>query len=191
MDLIIRSGILGAIYFFGVLGLNLSDDISRAFQSLFHIMVDDYMTNNGKNLSDKRIKVLFTFGGMPHYLKALLRNVQRKGIDIVVTLPDKGKGRSIGAGVYIPDEEYDFKVFYLKECTGWYGKPFLKGLKNLIVQERPDILVLYGLIYCRLFLILSCTKRYESWIYRFFYGKFPFRCHQKGKLRAISGAIPI
>jgi len=99
------------------------------------------MTNNGKNLSDKRIKVLFTFGGMPHYLKALLRNIQRKGIDIVVALPDKGKGRSIGAGVYIPDEEYDFKVFYLKECTGWYGKPFLKGLKNLIVQERPDILV--------------------------------------------------
>lgn len=39
VDLIIRSGILGAIYFFGVLGLNLSDDISRAFQSLFHIRV--------------------------------------------------------------------------------------------------------------------------------------------------------
>jgi len=99
------------------------------------------MANNELDVADKRIKVLFTFGGMPHYLMALLKNIQRKGIDVLVALPDKGKGRSIGAGVYIPDEEFEFKVFHLTECSGWYRKPMLKGLKKLIVQERPDILV--------------------------------------------------
>lgn len=100
------------------------------------------MVNNELDLTDNRIKVLFTFGGMPHYLTALLKNIQKRGIEVLAALPAEGKGRTIGAGVYIPDEKYEFKVFYLREGSGWYGKPVLKGLKKLIVQERPDILVL-------------------------------------------------
>ena len=36
------------------------------------------------------MKVLYTFGGMPHYLNAMLNKLQAKGVDIVVITPQKG-----------------------------------------------------------------------------------------------------
>ena len=44
------------------------------------------------------MKVLYTFGGMPHYLNAMLNKLQAKGVDIVVVTPQKGNA-SIGKGV--------------------------------------------------------------------------------------------
>lgn len=140
------------------------------------------MANSLLDLEDKRIKVLFTFSGMPHYLTALLKNIQRKGIDVLVALPDKGKGRSIGAGVYIPDEQFEFKGFYLNECSSWYGKPMLKGLKHLIVQERPDILVFIWPYILQLvfdpFLFRTLRKLNVSILLR----EIPFQVPPKGKI---------
>ena len=44
------------------------------------------------------MKVLFTFGGIPHYLNALLEKLYKKGVDIVVVTPQKGNA-TIGQGV--------------------------------------------------------------------------------------------
>lgn len=35
------------------------------------------------------MKVLFTFGGIPHYLNAMLNRLQAKGIEITVVSPQK------------------------------------------------------------------------------------------------------
>ena len=44
------------------------------------------------------MKVLFTFGGIPHYLNAMLNRLQAKGIEITVVSPQKGN-TTIGKGV--------------------------------------------------------------------------------------------
>ena len=44
------------------------------------------------------MKVLYTFGGMPHYLNAMLNKLQAKGVDIIVVTPQKGNA-NIGKGV--------------------------------------------------------------------------------------------
>ena len=40
------------------------------------------------------MKVLFTFGGIPHYLNAMLNKIQAKGADITVVSPRKEIGRA-------------------------------------------------------------------------------------------------
>lgn len=44
------------------------------------------------------MKVLFTFGGIPHYLNAMLNRLQAKGVEITVVSPKKGN-TTIGKGV--------------------------------------------------------------------------------------------
>ena len=44
------------------------------------------------------MKVLFTFGGIPHYLSSMLNKLCEKGVEIVVVTPQKGNA-TIGKGV--------------------------------------------------------------------------------------------
>ena len=44
------------------------------------------------------MKVLYTFGGMPHYLNAMLNKLHNKGVEITVITPQKGNA-TIGKGV--------------------------------------------------------------------------------------------
>ena len=44
------------------------------------------------------MKVLFTFGGIPHYLSELLNKQQQKGVNVTVVVPQK-KNSIIGAVV--------------------------------------------------------------------------------------------
>ena len=36
------------------------------------------------------MKVLYTFGGMPHYLNAMLNKLHEKGVEVTVVTPQKG-----------------------------------------------------------------------------------------------------
>ena len=44
------------------------------------------------------MKILFTFGGIPHYLDALLNKLSSKSLDITVVTPQSGTA-TIGQGV--------------------------------------------------------------------------------------------
>ena len=44
------------------------------------------------------MKVLYTFGGMPHYLNAMLNKLHEKGVEVTVVTPQKGNA-TIGKGV--------------------------------------------------------------------------------------------
>lgn len=35
------------------------------------------------------MKVLYTFGGMPHYLNAMLNKLHEKGVEVTVVTPQK------------------------------------------------------------------------------------------------------
>jgi glycosyltransferase involved in cell wall biosynthesis len=80
-------------------------------------------------------------GGLPHYYNLVLNKLQREtGVDVCVVVP-ASKGATLGAGVFESKDGIEFKVFYQEEYTTYYGKKFFRGLKELILQEKPDVLM--------------------------------------------------
>ena len=90
------------------------------------------------------MKVLFLFGGLPHYYNAILNRLNSiENLDILVVVPAE-KGKTLGSGVFETEQNIHFKKFRLEEKPGFggLGKPFFKGLRPLFEREKPDIMVL-------------------------------------------------
>lgn len=80
-------------------------------------------------------------GGLPHYYNLVLNKLQREmGVEVCVVVP-ASKGATLGAGVFESKDGIEFKVFYQEEYTTYYGKKFFRGLKELILHEKPDVLM--------------------------------------------------
>ena len=87
------------------------------------------------------MKVLFTFGGLPHYYNAILNKLnEAKDIEVHVVVP-KTNFKTIGKGVYQTQEGITFKVHFLDEYNSYYGKSFFRNFRKLIKEERPDIII--------------------------------------------------
>ncbi len=87
------------------------------------------------------MKVLFTFGGLPHYYNFVLSRLNTvQNLEIVVVVPQQKAG-TFGNGVKQTHEGINFKVRYLKEKKAFYGNYILSGLQNLIEEEKPEIIV--------------------------------------------------
>ena len=87
------------------------------------------------------MKVLFTFGGLPHYYNYVLNRLNLvPNLELVVVVPQK-RTETIGEGVKQTIEGVNFKVIYLKEINAPYGNVFLKDLDKTILSEKPDIVV--------------------------------------------------
>lgn len=70
------------------------------------------------------MKVVFTMGGITHYLSPLLDNVVRKGVDVVMVIPSVKDNQTIGKGVKLVNNEALYQVRYSEIKQGWYGKQF-------------------------------------------------------------------
>lgn len=66
------------------------------------------------------MKVLYTFGGIPHYLSAMLNKLCTKGVEITVVTPQKGNA-TIGKGVKMV-EGGTYKHLTTEEKKMFYGK---------------------------------------------------------------------
>ena len=86
------------------------------------------------------MKVLFTFGGMPHYLVEMLNNIHDRGIDVVVIIPE-GHSKVVGQAVLQDQTNAKFKIIGTKEIKSYYKLQYLTGLKRIIKNEKPDIFV--------------------------------------------------
>ncbi len=87
------------------------------------------------------MKLMSLAGGLPHYYNLVLNKLQREmGVEVCVVVP-ASKGATLGAGVFESKDGIEFKVFYQEEYTTYYGKKFFRGLKELILQEKPDVLM--------------------------------------------------
>ena len=87
------------------------------------------------------MKVLFTFGGLPHYYNYVLNRLNNiNGLEIIVAAPIE-KGETIGKGVHQKIEGIDFKLINVEEFKTYYGKPFLKDFSKIITEEKPEIIV--------------------------------------------------
>lgn len=95
------------------------------------------------------MKVLLTFGGIPHYLNALLEKLYNKGVDIVVVTPQKGNA-TIGQGVKMV-KGGTYRHLTTPEKKMFYGKSAFPALPDLIHLEKPDLVVMGWPYFLQLF----------------------------------------
>ncbi|PKQ69948.1 glycosyltransferase family 4 protein [Raineya orbicola] len=108
------------------------------------------------------MKVLFIFGGMPHYLRDLLNKLsQTRNLEVVVLLPEK-KSSTIGSGVAEKRDDCHFKIIYSPETLLLGQKPHFPQITQILQQEQPQILVV-GWPYI-LGIYLRPSVRY--WLYK-------------------------
>lgn len=127
------------------------------------------------------MKVLFTFGGIPHYLDALLNKLQQKGVDICVVIPDKGNS-TIGEGVRMVNGG-QYKRISTPEKKGWYGKSSFPQLPGIITAEQPDIVVLGWSYFLQIFFSPKLRKSLRLCGARLVIREIPFQVPPYGKIR--------
>lgn len=135
------------------------------------------------------MKVLYTFGGMPHYLNAMLNKLQAKGVDIVVITPQKGNA-SIGKGVKMV-ESGSYKRLTSPEKKMFYGKTAYPQLPEIIRKEQPDILVMGWPYFLQLFFQPELRKAVKSCGTKIVIREIPFQTPPYGKIRAFFEAQPM
>jgi len=87
------------------------------------------------------MKVIFTFGGLPHYYNYVLNRLNKlPGYEVKVIIPS-GKSNSLGKGVHQTSKDIDFGIIELEEEKRWYGKHNFRNLTQVLKKEKPDILV--------------------------------------------------
>jgi len=86
------------------------------------------------------MKVLYTFGGMPHYLNAMLNKLHNKGVEITVITPQKGNA-TIGKGVKMV-KGGTYRHLTAIEKKAFYGKSAYPSLPEIVREEKPDILIM-------------------------------------------------
>jgi glycosyltransferase involved in cell wall biosynthesis len=87
------------------------------------------------------MKVLFTFGGLPHYNNYILSRLNSiENLEIVVAVPQKGT-KTIGNSVEQTSDGINFRLIYLEEKKAFYGNYYLSGLLDALKKEKPDVIV--------------------------------------------------
>lgn len=127
------------------------------------------------------MKVLFTFGGMPHYLNAMLEKLQTKGADITVVSPQKGNA-TIGKGVKMV-EEGAYRHLNTQEKKMYYGKSGFPALSDIIADERPDIVVLGWPYFLQVFFQPSLRRALKRCGARLVIREIPFQTPPYGQIR--------
>lgn len=127
------------------------------------------------------MKVLFTFGGMPHYLNAMLEKLQAKGADITVVSPQKGNA-TIGKGVKMV-EEGAYRHLNTQEKKMYYGKSGFPALPSIIADERPDIVVLGWPYFLQVFFQPSLRRALKRCGARLVIREIPFQTPPYGQIR--------
>lgn len=127
------------------------------------------------------MKVLFTFGGMPHYLNAMLEKLQTKGANITVVSPRKGNA-TIGKGVKMV-EEGAYRHLNTQEKKMYYGKSGFPALPDIIADERPDIVVLGWPYFLQVFFQPSLRRALKRCDARLVIREIPFQTPPYGQIR--------
>ena len=127
------------------------------------------------------MKVLFTFGGMPHYLNAMLEKLQTKGANITVVSPQKGNA-TIGKGVKMV-EEGAYRHLNTQEKKMYYGKSGFPALPDIIADERPDIVVLGWPYFLQVFFQPSLRRALKRCDARLVIREIPFQTPPYGQIR--------
>lgn len=135
------------------------------------------------------MKVLFTFGGVPHYLSALLNKLYNKGVEIAVVTPQKGNA-TIGKGVKMVDGG-SYKHLTAPEKKMWYGKSAYPSLSEIIREEQPDLLVMGWPYFLQVFFQPRLRKAMKACGTRLVIREIPFQTPPYGKIKEYFGTNPM
>lgn len=135
------------------------------------------------------MKVLYTFGGMPHYLSAMLDKLCQKGVEITVVTPQKGNA-TIGQGVKMV-EGGTYKHLTAPERKGFYGKSAYPSLPEIVNEEKPDILVMGWPYFLQVFFQPRLRKAMKTCGTQLVIREIPFQTPPYGKIKAYFKANPM
>lgn len=127
------------------------------------------------------MKVLFTFGGIPHYLNAMLNKIQAKGVEITVVSPQKGN-TTVGKGVKMV-EGGAYRHLTTAEKKAFYGKSSFPALPRIIVEEKPDIVVMGWPYFLQVFFQPALRKAMKACGARLVIREIPFQTPPYGKIK--------
>ena len=98
----------------------------------------------GKHVKESEIiymKVLYNDVGIPAYTHPLLEKIVSKGCNLTMLIPEKEN--LSGEGVKFTEKKAEsYKIHHCKIKKMWYGKSAISGLKEILNEEKPDILIL-------------------------------------------------
>jgi len=107
------------------------------------------------------MKVLYFTNALTHYYNAVLNRIAKQdNVELVVVVP-AGTSRHVGAGVYQTRTGIQFRVLELKEVRRLGLYTFPKGVLRVLLQERPDVIVLQE--YLLLPFMLNAFLRLATW----------------------------
>lgn len=127
------------------------------------------------------MKVLFTFGGIPHYLNAMLNKLHAKGMEITVITPQKGNA-TIGKGVKMV-EGGTYKHLTTPEKKMFYGKTAYPALPEIVRQEHPDIVVMGWPYFLQVFFQPQLRKAMKACDSRLVIREIPFQTPPYGRIK--------
>ena len=127
------------------------------------------------------MKVLFTFGGIPHYLNAMLNKLHEKGVEITVVTPQKGNA-TIGKGVKMV-ESGTYKHLTTPEKKMFYGKTAYPDLSKIVKEEQPDIVVMGWPYFLQIFFQPQLRSAIKNCGARLVIREIPFQTPPYGKIK--------
>lgn len=87
------------------------------------------------------MRVCFLMAGLPHYFTLVLNKlVTEYGVEVALIKPGQ-RSASLGSGVHEDTSSRKFRLYELEEYKTWYGKPFLRDIREVLETERPDVLI--------------------------------------------------
>lgn len=135
------------------------------------------------------MKVLYTFGGMPHYMDALLNKIVAKGVDVTVVVPSSGNA-TIGKGVKMVDGG-KYKRISSCESRMWYGKPGFKDLPAIISAESPDVVVMGWPYFLQVALQKGLKKQLVKCGAKLLIREIPFQTPPFGQIKSYFSQNPM
>lgn len=135
------------------------------------------------------MKVLFTFGGIPHYLNAMLNKLHGKGVEITVVTPQKDNA-TIGKGVKMV-EGGTYKHLTTLEKKMPYGKSAYPALPEIVAEEQPDILVMGWPYFLQVFFQPRLRRAMKACGTRLVIREIPFQTPPYGRIKEYFRANPM
>jgi glycosyltransferase involved in cell wall biosynthesis len=128
------------------------------------------------------MKVLYTDLTITAYSHPLLEKLVSLGCELVMLLPENNDN-TVGKNVKEAEsKERSYRVLYSRSKRMWYGKPALSNLKKILLQEKPDILMMVFPYFLNLFFDRSIFKILHNNNIRLIIREIPFQTPPFGKL---------
>lgn len=137
------------------------------------------------------MKLLFLFNGITPYLHALLNKLADKEADVTIVI-SSGSSRILGKGVKTSNGDgARYRIIESSTKQSCIGKDYFPELPDLIVEERPDILIAGWPSLLQFFTQKKLRTTLQQGGVRFVIREIPFQMPPYGKLFTYFRSHPV